>query len=83
MESTSKQRDPRRDPRPGDVVRGKWSQPGLFKGLPNAITCEAVCGTLIAISSPHKGEISWIRKEEWCPADAWVKEYEVLHVAES
>jgi len=76
-------RDPRADPRPGDVVVSK-----LAEWIPNSdcdpIKVEAVVGNLVAYSehSGH-GELRWVKKSEWCATESYfIVGWEVIHRAD-
>ena len=73
------ERDPRKDPRVGDVVVAVMKSYIPGDG-PAPVTVFAVTGELVA-SGSHFGDIEWEHREEWCAESAHVKQWKVLHAA--
>jgi hypothetical protein len=73
-------RDPRVDPKVGDVV----SPISAFKWLDShpVYLVRAVVGMLIAYTTNASDEIKWIPREKWCEASPLIERYKVLHVAD-
>lgn len=76
-------RDPRVDPKAGDVVRGVAAQPTFHVGKFAILTVQAVVGNLVATTSDAAAcsEIRWQTKQSWCETNAWIGSWEVLFVA--
>ena len=76
-------RDPTRNPKSGDVVRGVRRNPGIHIGQLATITVQAVAGNLVGSTSTGTGDkqVLWQRLEDWCQLDAWISHWEVLHHA--
>lgn len=72
---------PLNDPRPGDKLRCVWSR-NVHQGPAATLTVEARIGELIATSSTGDSEIRWQKLDTWCQPNVWIREWEVLHVAE-
>ena len=75
-------RDPRFNPKVGDIVRGIWGSPGVHRGTSATLVVEAVCGNLVASSSDGGPDIRWQTINTWCQPDAWIIDWEILHIAE-
>lgn len=73
-------RDPRKDPRVGDVVLAKFTEDGGRVGWPLAV--QGLCGNVIAYTEGPFAEVQWMLSESWCEPSSPVEEWEVLHVAD-
>lgn len=77
-------RDPRKDPKAGDVVLpfgntgGKWGEV-----LYHPLTVEARIGSLIAFTEAgHPSKVVWLLITDWCKAFDPITGWEVIHAAD-
>lgn len=73
-------RDPRVDPKPGDVVVPK-NKPGT--GESATVCCQAAIGNLVAFTyGASDTKVYWVTRDYWCGPAPWIKGWEVLHAAD-
>ena len=71
-------RDPRKNPKPGDVVMPVLKKKARVSGSAEALHVRAIVDELVGVWVDSTRSIVWICEEDWCAPTADIEEWVVI-----